>query len=242
MAFQGGPIGVLGITPAYVSGLATQTASSGVSQTIGQIWQGAGQSFIGQAGQALAGDLAGSAINVAMDSLLTNNVVGSQGKALTSGNNLLATTITPFVTNTVAQTINQTISQSLTSAGPFGPLLSDAATGITTQIFSGLSSTVVGATASGPNYKMFPGGGDEPPSDYGGSAYTLTDVVFSLQPANQGPQAFGDATYTDVPMSATTVPFDSWTSSAFSAPNATADFFKQAEMGVDITGLSRNIA
>ena len=58
MAFQGGPLATVGITPSFVTQLATQTASSGVPQALGQIWQGSGQSFLGSAGQALGGALA----------------------------------------------------------------------------------------------------------------------------------------------------------------------------------------
>ena len=242
MAFQGGPINVLGITPSFVTGLVTQTASSGIPQAVGQLWQGSGQSFYAQAGQALVGNLSSSAINIGLNSVLGTKVAGPQGLSLTSGANILASVVTPYVTGSVSAGVNQTIQQSLNSAGPFGPVLSNLATGLTTQIFNGLSSSILGATDLATNYKMFPGGGDEPPADYGGTSYTLTDVVFSLQPANQGPQSFGDISYENVVMSETRVPLESWTSSAFSAPNSTANFLKQAEMGVDVTGLSTNIA
>ena len=195
MAFEGGPLSVVGITPSFLSTVGTQTAQTGVQQAVGQVWQGSGQSFAGSAGQALAGNLAGSVVNVALNSLLGTSVVGPQGLSLNSGANILASTLTPYVTSSVAAGINQSIQQSLQSAGPFGPLLANAGTQITEQLFQGISSSIFGQTdlGQGTNYKMFPGGSDnEPPSDYGGTAYTLTDVTFSIQPANQGPQAFGD--------------------------------------------------
>ena len=60
-------------------------------------------------------------------------------------------------------------------------------------------SEVLGGTDAG-------SGEGEAPADYGGSAYTLTDVTFSLQPANQGPQAFGDYSAAFDPKIGTKVP------------------------------------
>ena len=207
MANFAGALSTVGITPQFIAGLATQTASSGVSQAIGQVWTGSGQSFFGSAGQALGGALAGSAVNIALNSALGTNVVGPQGLSLNTGANILASTITPFVTGAVAQGINQTIQQSLQSAGPFGPILSNLGTGLINQAFNGLTGNVLADTNTATNFKMFPGAGRdgaEAPADYGGSAYTLTDVVFSLQPANQGPQTAGGAQAQNTPKTATT--------------------------------------
>ena len=210
MAFEGGAIPTVGITPAFVTQLGTQTAQNGVVQGLGQIWQSGSQSFFGSAGQSLAGNLAGSAVNIALNSLLGTQVSGPQGLSLTSGANLLASTITPYVTGNVAASINQSIQKSLQSAGPFGPALSTFGTGLVNQAFGGITDAIFGAASpgTGANVKMFPGGGGEPPSDYGGSLYTLSDVVFSIQPANQGPQAFGLDQATTFPKSITTLPFN----------------------------------
>jgi hypothetical protein len=236
MAFEGGPLSVVGITPSYITGLATQTGSSGVAQAIGQVWQGSGQSFFGSAGQALGGALAGSAINIALNSALGTNVVGPQGLQLNSGTNILASTITPYVTSTVAAGINQNIQQSLKSAGPFGPILSNVGTSLVNQASNGLSDAIFGATSTATNYKMFPGGGGEPSADYGGSTYTLTDVVFSIQPANQGPQAFGDSQSYSLPKSVTTLPFNELSSMPLQAGSPTANVLKQNAM---VGGLSK---
>jgi hypothetical protein len=232
MAFEGGPLNVIGITPAFLSQLGTQTAQNGVVQGLGQVWAGAGQTFAGSAGQSLAGNLAGSAVNVALNSLLGTQVTGPQGLSLTSGANLLASTITPYVTGNVAAGINQSIQKSLQSAGPFGPALSTLGTGLVNQAFGGITDSIFGAASpgSGENYKMFPGGGGEPPADYGGSSYTLNDVVFSIQPANQGPQAFGLDQATTFPKSITTLPFNDLASMPPLAPNATANAIKSASM------------
>ena len=232
MAFEGGPLNVIGITPAFLSQLGTQTAQNGVVQGLGQVWAGAGQTFAGSAGQSLAGNLAGSAVNIALNSVLGTQVSGPQGLSLTSGANLLASTITPYITGNLAAGINQSIQQSLQSAGPFGSALSTLGTGLVNQAFGGIASSISGAASpgSGENYKMFPGGGGEPPADYGGSSYTLNDVVFSIQPANQGPQAFGLDQASTFPKSITTLPFNDLATMPPLAPNATANAIKGAAM------------
>jgi hypothetical protein len=215
MAFQGGVLSTVGITPSFITGLATQTASTGVPQALGQVWQGSGQSFFGSAGQALAGGLASSAINIALNSDLGTNVVGPQGFSLNSGANILASTVTPYVTGAVAAGINQQIGQSLRGAGAFGPILTNLGTGLVNQAANSITNAIFGATDTATNFKMFPGGGNEPPADYGGSSYTLTDVVFSLRVANQGPQAFGDFSYENFPLSQTTLPWGTLNGDAF---------------------------
>ena len=248
MAFEGGPIPVLGITSSFLTQLGTQTAQIGVQGAIGQVWQGAGQSFFGSAGQSLAGNLAGSAVNIALNSVLGTQVPGPAGLNLTSGANLLASTVTPFITSNVAAGINQSIQQSLQSAGPFGPALSTLGTGLVNQVFNGLGASIFGAATPGignaDNFKMFPGGGGEPDADYGGSAYTLTDVVFSIQPANQGPQTFGLNQAINFPKSITTLPFNQLTSMPLLAGNQTANILKQSAMvgGIGQKAFSTNLS
>lgn len=247
MAFQGGPLSTVGITPSYITQLATQTASSGIPQSLGQIWQGSGASFLGSAGQALGGALAGSAINIALNSQLGTDVVGPQGLKLNSGANILASTITPFVTSSVAAGINQNINNSLKSAGAFGPILSNLGTSLVNQAFGSVANTLLGNTDTATNYKMFPGGGGEPAANYGGSTYTLTDVVFSIQPANQGPQAFGDFSYSNFPGIDTTLPFGTLNGDVFGVGSPySVDALKQSVMQGnfqgDVTNLSSGVA
>ena len=238
MAWQGGAIPTLGITSSFLSQLGTQTAQNGTVLGLGQVWQGAGQSFFGSAGQSLAGNLAGSAVNIALNSVLGTQVPGPSGFNLTSGANLLASTITPFITSNVAAGINQSIQQSLKSAGPFGPALSIAGTGLVNQLFGGVADTIFGGASQGPNYKMFPGGGGEPNADYGGSAYTLNDIVFSIQPANQGPQTFGLNQALNLSKSVTTLPLTQLSVVPLGAGNATVNAAKQLSMGFTNTATS----
>lgn len=235
--FEGGPLNLIGITPSFISSLGTQTAQSGAILGLGQIWQGAGQSFAGSAGQSLAGNLAGSAVNIALNGLLGTSVPGPAGLKLNSGANVLASTITPYITGATAAAINQNIQQSLKSAGPFGAALSTLGTGLVNQTFNGLTNTISSSTlkgATGPNYKSFPGAGNEPPADYGGNSYTIgpsgSDVVFSIQPANQGPQAFGVSQAVNFPKSFTTLPFNQLSSMPLLSGNSTINTLKKASM------------
>lgn len=206
MAFTGGSIPTVGITPSFLKTLGAQTLQAGVSAGLGQVFQGAGQSFQGYAGQALTGSLANSAINIAL-----NSVLGTQVPGLTSGKTTLATSITPLITGALASGINQNIQQALSSAGPFGQALSGVSSTFVNQLFGAIGG-IGGAAEIGQatNYKSFPGAGGEPRADYGGSAYTLTDVLFSIQPANQGPQQFGLDSALNFPTTSTTVPLDDW--------------------------------
>ena len=235
MAFEGGVLNTLGITPSFVSQTGTQAASSLASAGLGQVWKGSGQSFLGKAGQSLAGNLAGSAVNVALNSALGTQVTGPGGIQLNSGANILASTVTPFVTSTVAAGINQSIQQSLSKAGPFGKVLSSVGTSLVNRAAQSLTDRIAGnVTGNGnaTNFKMFPGGGTggESPANYNGSSYTLDDVVFSIQPANQGPQAFGDASSGKNPKSKTRLSTKQATSVAGAAKNATASSLKKVAM------------
>ena len=116
-------------------------------------------------------------------------------------------------------------------------MLSGVATGLVSQISNNLLGGAFGGATGGfgSSYKTFPGGSDsDPEANYGGKAFTLglngSDVVFSLQPANQGPQAFGLAQGVSFPTSITTLPFDQLTSMPPLVPNATANALKNGAM------------
>jgi hypothetical protein len=232
-----GPISTLGITPSFLNTLAQQSAATATTSAINQIYQGAGASFLGSAGQTLVGNLAGSAVNVAMNAALGTQIAGPGGVSASSGRNLLASAITPYVNTVTAAGINQAINNSLQNAGPFAGVLSGVATGVVTQIANNLLGGAFGGAAGGfsSSYKTFPGGSDADPSaNYDGKAYTLglsgSDVVFSLQPANQGPQAFGLAQGISFPTSIPTLPFNQLVSMPPLVPNATANALKNAAM------------
>jgi len=236
MAFQGGPVPTLGISPSYDFNT-SNTLLYGSNEN--QVYQGSGQSFQGQPGQYLSGDLGQSAINVALNPKLGSDITNQSGVSLFSGSDILASNITSLIPSDLSFGVNQDISQSLASAGEFGPLLSQFGS------FSGGGGgggANPGATQGDPwGQKAFPGAGDEPKADYaGGGPYTLgsngSDVVFSLQPANKGPQSSGLDKSINDPASQTTVPKNQFTNPDFSAPNATADTLKSASMGDTFNG------
>jgi hypothetical protein len=235
MASEGGILNFVGITPAVITQTTQAAGSAAAVAGLQQVWKGAGQSFFGQAGQSLTGNLAGSAVNIALNSALGSQVAGPNGINLTSGASVLASTITPYVTSSVAAGINQSISNSLQNAGPFAGALSGVATSLVNQAFGGITNAIFGGAAGGfaSDYKSFPGGSESDPAA-SGVAYTREDVVFSLQPANQGAQAFGDTSFA-FPSSLTQLPFNELTSMPLLAGNKTADVLKSSAM---VGGLS----
>jgi hypothetical protein len=230
MAFESGPLSTLGISASVITQTAQTANSAAAVAGLQQVWQGAGKSFFGQAGQALTGNLAGSAVNIALNSRLGSQVAGPGGIKLDSGANLLASTITPYVTSTVAAGINQTINNSLKNSGRFAGVLSGISTSLVNQAFGGITNAIFNGAAGGfaSSYKSFPGGSDSDP-DASGSAHTLDEVVFSIQPANQGPQAFGDASFA-LSSSITKLPVKDFTKVPFNANNYTANLLKGQSM------------
>ena len=240
MAFTGGPLSVVGIVPSYTSNLGQQTSASGVVQAQNQIWQGIGKSFVGQPGQPLTGSLTGSPINVALNPDTVQNTLGPGGAALTSGSNVLAPSMTRFLSGSQAFSLNGQIGRSLQSAGPFGSLMSRGGSGLGALAslaggVGGAVSNVANALVGAANYIMFPGGGGEGGANYSGVPYTLQDVTFSLQPANKGPQSSGAASSTSFPKTLTTMPFNEYTSMPPLAGSPTANALKSSSM---VGGLS----
>lgn len=240
MPFQGGALNTIGVAPSFNSNTLQQTATT----LAGQVFQGAGKSFPSSSGQTWTGNAKKPAINVALSSALGSKVVGPGGRSLSSGSNFLATEITPFVTGALASNLNDSIGKSLSSAGNFGSILSVIPQGSSGQGFTGAANLAqlpgIGGGASGFSSKTFPGAGEEPPANYsGGKNYTLgsngSDVIFSLQPANKGPQEFGLDKAINDPASNTFVPIDSFINPSFSAPNSTADALKTASMNDNLS-------
>lgn len=213
MAYPGGPLSLVGITPQLVSNIVTTSVSSGVVQSANQLLRGVGNQSLAQAGSAVLGNV----VNVGLNSVLGTQVAGSSGLSLTTGANVLASTITPFVTSGLAQGINQSIQNSLKGAGPLGSILSEIGTGLVNQGLNGLTNLITGATTPGSGAggsqasKFFPGAGEEPPANYsGGNSYTLgsngPDVVIAIRPANSGPLQSAAAEAVNNPSVPTTQP------------------------------------
>lgn len=258
MAFQGGVLSTIGITPSVVRSTVGGVAQTAATIGLNQVWQGAGQSFAAQAGQQLTGQLANSAINIALDAATGAEAGNIGGRFLTEGRNIVATGATQFLTGPVANSINNQISKSLKGAGPFGPVLSSAAGAVTNAVVGAASQRIGNLIRGGPgqaaggllgglggapgaaagngnatNFKMFPGGGTggEAPADYsGGNSYTRGDVVFSIQPANQGPQAFGDFSAAFDSKASSKLKFGDLINASFGIPTPAVNVFKKELM------------
>lgn len=216
MANIGGALSMVGITPQLVSNVVTTS----VGTSTNQLFRGVANQSLAQAGSALVGNVASNVVNVGVNSLLGTQVAGASGLSLNTGANVLASTITPYVTGALAQGINQSIQNSLKGAGPLGPVLSQIGTGLVNQGLNGLTNLIGGATTPGTGAggsqasKFFPGAGAEPPADYGGgNAYTLgsngPDVVIAIRPANSGPQTYENYSSIFNPVTPTTLPLTS---------------------------------
>ena len=174
-------------------------------------------------------------VNVGLNAALGDDISRAIGVDLTAGQNILRTQVTPYLTSGVVQSLNQSVSNSLQGLGIAAPVVS--------QIFS-QASTALGQTFLGGLFgvggswngvssptQQWPGASGEPKANYGASAYSTgsggPDVIFSIQPANRGPQLSGlnlspqsflqGTSYTTVATNAFTDKAPSLTGSAYSA-------------------------
>jgi len=216
MAWTGGEIPVVTITPGLAVGQTAQTATQNTYQQqnkstlLNQVFQGAGQTFAAAAGQAVGLAGGNTAIQVAVATAASRTIKSlGTGFDLTKGLNIAATSLTSSIPGIVSSSLNQSIAKSLASAGQFAPLLTTVATNLTQSLVGGVVNGLLGngqgvggllggtPGGSGENYKSFPGAGqNESKADYGGGgAYTLGlnggDVVFSIRPAGSGAQSTG---------------------------------------------------
>ena len=218
MANPGGPLSLIGITPQFVSNVVTTSVGSSATQ----LFQGVANQSLAQAGSAVIGNVASNVVNVGINSLLSTQVAGASGLNLNTGANVLASTITPYVTGALAQGINQSIQNSLRGAGPLGSVLAQIGTGFVNQGLNGITNLITGATTPGSGSggsqasRFFPGAGDEPGAQYNdGGSYTLgsngPDVVIAIRPANSGPQTFDNYSSIFNPTTPTSLPSTSVT-------------------------------
>jgi hypothetical protein len=126
--------------------------------------------------------------------------------------------------------------QLLAGAGAgVGSLLAGAGAGVGSLLSGlggGLGGLLGGMGGGGANNKIWPGGGGNGPSDYGGFMHNLgqngPDVVFSIVPANNGPQTAGLSSALSNPTVGTELPLKSYTTnvpnSAIPGFSAVSDF------------------
>ena len=239
--FEGGAVPLVSVTPQFLGNLATQTvgsvANAQITTLTGQVFKGAGQSFLAQAGQAVVSNTANNFINVGVNPLLSQNITQASGLSLSTGQNFSASSISQSITSVLSSQLNSNLSQTLQSAGPFGPLISTLGSSLVNSLSSSILGGIGGgaggggfngAPGTGFSSKTFPGAGDEPEADYGGSSYTLNDIVFSIQPANQGPQSSGLQGAINDPKAITTLSSKQY--AAATLPNNTATAFKTEQL------------
>ena len=127
------------------------------------------------------------------------------------------------------------------AGGGVGDLLAGGGAGVG-SLLSGLGSGLGGLLggggggAGGGQNKIWPGGGGNGPADYGGFMHNLgpngSDVVFSIVPANNGPQTAGLESALSNPTVPTELPLKSYTTnvpnSAIPGFSAVSDFKYEA--------------
>ena len=246
MAFTGGPIPLVAVLPQFTGNTVetqlTSVTPNQITSLVNQVYQGAGQSFLAGQGQAVVTSNTLNFINVGVSQEISLEVEKTSGLNLGSGQNYLASALSTQVAAYLSALINANISNSLRSAGEFGPELSS----IGTSLISGGFNLILGGLGfgifgGGFSTLTFPGAGNEPPADYsGGGSYTLQDIVFSLQPANQGPQSSGLESAINDPKIATSLSFNQFSSVSY-LPNYygvgfnTLQFAKFQDIGINIS-------
>ncbi len=190
--------------------------------------------LIGISSEPYVSNAINTTLNVGLSSALGDAVSNEVGLDLAVGSNILKSQITPFLTVDVSQALNRSVSSALQNAGPLGPALSQIAgqtvTALGQNILGGIFGLAGGSWDGVPDpTQQWPGaGGNEGEANYAGRAYTTgtggPDVVFSIQPANQGPQAFGSQAF-DTSLAFTSMPLTDYTEFA---PDFTSKAFDPA--------------
>jgi len=201
--------------------------------------------LIGISTAPLVSNAVNTTLNVGLSSALGEAVSKEVGLDLTAGSNILKTQVTPFLTAEVSQSLNRTVSSTLQNAGPLAPALAKISSQVVTSfgqnVLGGLFGSSTGSWdgVSDPTQQWPGAGGDESTASYSGRAYTTgtggPDVVFSIQPANAGPQTFGSLNidtslaFSSMPLTNYTDKLPNFVSKAY-APSFTS---KVQSMGFD---------
>jgi hypothetical protein len=157
-----------------------------------------------------ANALTGGPVNFSVNSLTAGAVQNVSGYALNSGSNYFLDQVNRVVPTSVGNGLANAVATQVASVG-LKAFQGFASQGIQ-NLFSGnpISGLAPSATANKGTVSVPMSVVDQLPSaDYGGSLYTLTDIVFSVVPANAGPQTQPQ------PQTAPTVPI----STAFDSRN-----------------------
>ena len=173
-------------------------------------------------------------VNVGLPQQLGSNLSQQSGINLSSGVNVLQSQLTPLISAGSSNQLNDTVLNTVGSLGGASSLTSLLPVGA--FLGGGIGGLLGGGGAGGGQNKIWPGGGGNGPADYGGFMHNLgpngSDVVFSIVPANNGPQTAGLDSALSNPTVPTELPLKSYTTnvpnSAIPGFSAVSDFKYEA--------------
>jgi hypothetical protein len=175
-----------------------------------------------------------SQVNVGLNQFLGNSISKQSGLNLTSGQNFKQSQLTSLISPQSSNQMKGATKSTFGSIGSFSsilPKLPQFSKGFGGSGLGNLGGGLLGgggglggaiSSAAG---KIWPGGGGRGPSNYGGFMHNLgpngPDVVFSLVPANNGPQTQELQTAMNNPTTATTLPTNNFTNQVPSTASPT---------------------
>lgn len=151
--------------------------------------------IIAGAGNDLTSSISNSLTNKAAFSvgpILSNAVKNTSGVVLDSGSNYLLSQVNSLVPPTVGNGLANAVATQVATVG-INAAKSFVEQGLSNFLGGGRSNLVSGLAPSGTANRgtisvPMDVVNQLPDSEYGGGAYTLTDIVFSVVPCNAGPQ------------------------------------------------------
>jgi hypothetical protein len=212
MSFTGGKIPLIGVSLGNILSTAGNVGAAAIPPT----------SVSNAVTASAVTRIIPGALEVGLSAALGSQLSSELGLNLTTSRQALASGISGFTSATVQGLVNTEITNSLANAGPVGAALTPLANQIANNLINnatngvlqglGLGNAFSGNQSNTGASRAYPGAGNEPEADYGGSVYSLGpnggDVVFSISPVTSGPAAFGDP-LNGFPTISTKMPFTS---------------------------------
>ena len=174
-----------------LNGIIPTNFISGVIPTFPLLRSGVANGFANSLIRNAAPSLVGTGINIALGQSTGARVTSFLGIPPSSLDNVVGSVLTPGVVSAGQEVLGNFLDDKLVSSGalgPAGPLVSGLVQGVVSNLAGDLLGGIFGGSSanSNPN-QWFPGAGNEPDADYGGSLYTPgpngPDVVFSITSA-----------------------------------------------------------
>ena len=180
-----------------------------------------------------------SQVNVGLNQFLGNSISQQSGLNLSGGQNFKQSQLTSLISPQSSNQMKGATKNTFSSIGSFSSILPQLP-----QFSSGFGGSGLGNSGGGDFLsglglgaglgaasaiagRIWPGGGGNGPSNYGGFMHNLgpngADVVFSIVPANNGPQTQGLQTAINNPTTPTTLPTNNFTNQV---PSTASPAFK----------------